>query len=918
MTVDRERTLQVAQSFLDAGNFEYALGEFQKIIQVDPNDTRVLLKIGDLQVRARDYVAAIATYEKVADFYAQKGFALKAIAVYKQIRELVQKHAPARADHYAYVVDRLTRLYQDLGLLSEALQTLDEEASWLRSRDREQDAVSMYRRMTELSPQSPLPHLRLAEGLCRVGRVDEAMESFWTAAESLLTSGRPDDSLRVIERMLHFKLDARVAKVAARIYLDKGTQPEGMQALSRLQICFQADPKDVETLGLLAEAFEVIDQGQKAFEVRKEIARQAHEQGHVELFKATLDQLRAQAPDDHQVHALTQLPPPKRSSGPSYAGAEMPVIPRAPANPRIDGPASEAAMSYELETIEELEFLDDSGIETELEEAPPASTALQIAHSFPPPNSVPASSSAPVDGEGLVGSPETTRSPSNSPLSSVIPLSLKVKSDAAPDSPREPRRGMLDAASAAAPTSSPSPAFSTTPASASPASSRAPATRPASTPERIDAQAHTKRALADAASFRDLRLVDKAIETIQVALEFDPQSIRLRESLRDLYVEQGDRDAAIEEMLTMAAIYIEYDRPDHAQTVLENVLEAVPDHPVATRAMSQLMGAASVSLPAPSSMPPASSGPLPRFEQKVEDESGGTVEDALEEAEFFTSRGLLEDALLILRDQLDRAPGHPLLLEGIREIEESIAAAAANPSASEVPDAPFPSQPPSQPATKKASSDSTPASRSRPVTADPDDDFDIKSGLDELERAVRESQNPPAGKSPKKANVDVDKVFEKFKARVRSQVSDNDSATHYDLGVAYKEMRLFGDAIEELKMAGRNTSLECNCYSMIGLIYAEQEEWDEASKAYNRALSAAKKTVAQEANVYYDLGHAHEKLGRFDQAAYYFQQVLRRDASFRDTRERIADIRNRSQSVAKPMGNADDELDRAFEELLGD
>src|SRR5690606_30422829 len=97
-----------------------------------------------------------------------------------------------------------------------------------------------------------------------------------------------------------------------------------------------------------------------------------------------------------------------------------------------------------------------------------------------------------------------------------------------------------------------------------PRSSRSNPGGPAS--DRLDPAVRTRRALADAAAFRGLRLLDKAIETVQVALEFDPQSIELRECLRDLYVDLGDRDAAIEEMLTMASIYIEYDHPDHAET----------------------------------------------------------------------------------------------------------------------------------------------------------------------------------------------------------------------------------------------------------------------------------------------------------------------------------------------------------------
>ena len=49
--------------------------------------------------------------------------------------------------------------------------------------------------------------------------------------------------------------------------------------------------------------------------------------------------------------------------------------------------------------------------------------------------------------------------------------------------------------------------------------------------------------------------------------------------------------------------------------------------------------------------------------------SSDSVEDALEEAEFFLSRGLLDDARAILEDHCAACPNHPLLLERLRELD---------------------------------------------------------------------------------------------------------------------------------------------------------------------------------------------------------------------------------------------------------
>jgi tetratricopeptide (TPR) repeat protein len=412
--------------------------------------------------------------------------------------------------------------------------------------------------------------------------------------------------------------------------------------------------------------------------------------------------------------------------------------------------------------------------------------------------------------------------------------------------------------------------------------------RPAA-PSGVDLQDYTRQALQAANMHRAQGQFDRAIEVLHDALEGHPRSIELRETLRDLHAERGDRESAIEEMLTMAAIYLEYGRADHATTVLRNILEAEPTHP---RALVALAGVRAMSGTAPRAAQKGSRGvtaspraaQTPALPQVHDAFLAASVEEALEESEFFSSRGMLGDARRVLVDQLAQTPNHPLLLEALAEVDKQA-----------------PKQrPASKPATK------------RPT------DFNIKEQLNELERAVRESQKPPS-MSNGPASIDVDAVFEKFKAGVRSQVAESDSSTHYDLGLAYKEMNLLEDAIEELKLAARDSERECTCYAMIGLIYAEQKSWDQARKFYSKGLGAMKRTQMQDTALYYELGHVSEMADQMDQAAYYFRQVLRRDPTFRDARKRLSSLRTSWAPPAEARsGSPDEEVDRAFDELIND
>jgi len=922
--IDREKVLQAAQKYVDKKKYDRAIAEYQRIVQEDPTDARTLLKIGDLQARLQAYPEAIATYDRVGQHYAAQGFALKAIAVYKQIRELIRKHAPQLADRYGHIVPKLAEIYTQLGLTSDALSAYDEVATRYQKAGRDRDAIEIFRKMVELDSTNPLPHLRLAEACCRVQALDEAIDSFWTAAELLLNLQRRDDALKVIERILHFRSDPRYARVAAELFLQRGTREDGLQALAKLQICFQADPRDLDTLGLLAQAFTLIGQENKSIEVYKEMARISREQGRGDLFEQLLAHLRAVAPHDEQVRALQSLAPTATTS---------------------DRPS---ARSHSAVSV------NDS--EVELVEDPPSIEApFELQR--------PAPSSLPGPARPFMAS---------APDVVIVDDDVEVAEELTTD------------------------------------------------PDAFDAKAHARKAVIDAESFRKLRLYGKAIEALRIALEIDPRSFDIRQKLRELMVESGDRDGAIGETITLAALHIERGEPQHAEPLLYEVLEIEPEHPAALEMIQQIVPgnyaayeaapeprgyaqeqhaegfdpeaplpsydleevsasdamAGEVIVPQsldavddPFGISPQGHAALPSFPlgsepEAVEDDDlmagldasaaarqtlarpsmprtaplpafadlddvthhmpspleGGIdegdedeidsrtvalstegiegIEDVLEEAEFFASRGLWEDARAILHDQLARAPDHPLLIERLREVEEALVNSGAS---------------------KTIERSQLSAQSRHPVE---DRSFDIAASLealDELEVSPAESASVGRGTFDSiSQEVDVDQVFAKFKEGVRAQVSESDSATHYDLGVAYKEMGLLPDAVSEFELAGRDPARECMCFAMIGMIYLELEDLENATQAYKRALEATQKTVDQEMALYYDLGNVCEMKQEVQDALYYFQKIARRDPGYRDVKDRIAALMPQPASTQQTSRavNDDDEFDRVFDELF--
>jgi tetratricopeptide (TPR) repeat protein len=268
------------------------------------------------------------------------------------------------------------------------------------------------------------------------------------------------------------------------------------------------------------------------------------------------------------------------------------------------------------------------------------------------------------------------------------------------------------------------------------------------------------------------------------------------------------------------------------------------------------------------------------------------LEEVLDEAEFFAARGLYDDARGILEDQLARSPNHPLLLEKLREVLQ--ASAGLSPS--------------------EGGDD---RSHVVPSQYPPEDDDEFSATLN----AIDSLEVPSAQFRASQAAIDVDQVFAKFKEGVRAQVDESDSATHYDLGVAYKEMGLTGDAIKELEIAARDPARECMCFAMIGLIHLEQNEIEAAEHAYVRGLDAPRKTIDQEMSLYYDLGIVNEMKGSYPEAAYYFKKIARKDPGFRDVKERLLALEQAKQDQGEATSSRrvvgeEDEFERVFDDLF--
>jgi tetratricopeptide (TPR) repeat protein len=129
-----------------------------------------------------------------------------------------------------------------------------------------------------------------------------------------------------------------------------------------------------------------------------------------------------------------------------------------------------------------------------------------------------------------------------------------------------------------------------------------------------------------------------------------------------------------------------------------------------------------------------------------------------------------------------------------------------------------------------------------------------------------------------------------FKEGIARSLGEDDFSTHYDLGVAYKEMGLIDDAVEEFQKALRSRAHRPAAYEALGQCFIEQERFDVAATVLLRALHEPGLDDQHRIGVLYLLAYAAEAQERADEARGYYQRVHVINPNFRDVAARLSSL----------------------------
>jgi len=301
---------------------------------------------------------------------------------------------------------------------------------------------------------------------------------------------------------------------------------------------------------------------------------------------------------------------------------------------------------------------------------------------------------------------------------------------------------------------------------------------------------------------------------------------------------------------------------DDEPPALELQAEAAPQVEEIRAADVEEIGAADVEeiLPEPPPAPsPPSSGPPP-----LPEAVHPPLEAELEEVDFYERQGLLEEALLAVRELAAAHPGHPDV-ERVKARIEGLAGPEAVPQQSLEPEA------------------IPPASDSYGSTG--------TTGIFDLGPELSAELGPDLTPTPTgEFQYSVADVFEQFKRGLEKTVRPEDSATKYDLGIAFQEMGMLDEALEQFQsaLAGGDRRRDVEILNMIGVCQAMKGEQREAVETYRRALRSEFITSDGAKAIQFELGAAHEALGEPETALWHYQKIAHDEPGYRGVGERVA------------------------------
>jgi len=135
-----------------------------------------------------------------------------------------------------------------------------------------------------------------------------------------------------------------------------------------------------------------------------------------------------------------------------------------------------------------------------------------------------------------------------------------------------------------------------------------------------------------------------------------------------------------------------------------------------------------------------------------------------------------------------------------------------------------------------------------------------------------------------------DELLSKFKEGVDHQLEKTDTENHYNLGIAYKEMGLYDEAIDEFRIAAADPQRRTACLTLEGICCRDKGDYQRAEEIFIGAGETDSLNAEELMCLNYELAFLYEHTLRVDEAKGLYRVIWQQRPDYRDVRDKVKEL----------------------------
>lgn len=125
----------------------------------------------------------------------------------------------------------------------------------------------------------------------------------------------------------------------------------------------------------------------------------------------------------------------------------------------------------------------------------------------------------------------------------------------------------------------------------------------------------------------------------------------------------------------------------------------------------------------------------------------------------------------------------------------------------------------------------------------------------------------------------------------KAELDNEDTESHYSLGLAYREMGLYDEAIGEFTVASRSPERKVDCLILQGICFRDMGNTAKALEIFSDTINLGGLNEDEILGIKYELATCQEISGDQDAAMELYREILEKRPDFSDTAAKLAALR---------------------------